>query len=240
MKAIEIKNVSKSFRTSWGTKQLCINDFSLTIDKGTIVVLMGPNGSGKTTLIKMLLSLLHCDTGDITLLGDTIQSMNARQAVGYLPELPQFPSYLTAEEFLRFVCSFCDISKEEKEKRIKEVLDEVGLWLQRSVIIQKYSKGMKKRLGIAQAIITNPEVLILDEPLDGLDPRGVHIFSRLMKQMREKGKTIFMTTHLLNEIEDYADKIGIIQEGKIVFESDIESLRDKQSLAELYMQFIKT
>jgi ABC-2 type transport system ATP-binding protein len=238
MPAIILNNIAKSFPTFFGPKKQFIKGLSLSIDEGTIAVLIGPNGSGKTTLIKLILSLLYTDEGRIKVLQSDMQDMNVRRVVGYLPEMPRFPGFLTAEAFLGCVCELNDMPTSTINNAVQTVLKKVELWEERSMPIRKYSKGMRKRLGIAQAIVNDPKVLILDEPLDGLDPCGVHMFSVIMKDMRAKGKTVFLTTHLLSQIEEYADKVAIINQGTIVFESLMSKLPDT-SLTDLYMRFVK-
>jgi ABC-2 type transport system ATP-binding protein len=238
MPAIILNNIAKAFPSFLGPKKQFIKGLSLSIDEGTIAVLIGPNGSGKTTLIKLILSLLYADEGRIEVLQADMQNMSVRRAVGYLPEMPRFPGYLTAETFLGCVGELNDMPKAMLNNAVQTILKKVELWEERKVPIRKYSKGMRKRLGIAQAIVNDPKVLILDEPLDGLDPCGVHMFSAIMKDMRAKGKTVLLTTHLLSEIEEYADKVAIIKEGTIIFESMMSKLQDT-SLTDLYMRFVK-
>ncbi|MBN1492581.1 MAG: ABC transporter ATP-binding protein [Candidatus Omnitrophica bacterium] len=238
MQTIEIKNVAKSFSNGVGRTKTFIRDLTFFVEKGSIVVLIGPNGSGKTTLIKMILSLLRTDKGTISVLGAATGTMDVRREIGYLPEVPRFPEYLNAEEFLQYVCQLNDMPRAQISSEISNVLERVELNKAATVPIRKYSKGMRKRLGIAQAIIGDPKVLILDEPLDGLDPCGAHIFSTIMKKTRAKGVTVLLTTHLLNEIEEYADKVAIIKEGTIIFEGMVNEIKDN-SLSELYMRVVK-
>jgi ABC-2 type transport system ATP-binding protein len=186
----------------------------------------------------LILSLLYADEGRIEVLRGDMRTMNVRRAVGYLPEMPNFPAHLTAETFLNCVAELYDIPRSNLNYSVQAVLKKVELWAARNMPIRKYSKGMRKRLGIAQAIVNDPAILILDEPLDGLDPCGIHMFSAIMKDMRAKGKTVLLTTHLLSEIEEYADKVAIINQGTIVFESMLNKLQDT-TLTELYMRFVK-
>lgn len=175
---------------------------------------IGPNGAGKTSTIKMLVGLSRPTSGDITITGGSPFDKEVRQKMGFMPESPLFYQYLTGGEFLDFVATLFGIS--DKESAINHVLKEVNLTPAKDKKIKNYSKGMLQRLGLAQAIINDPEILFLDEPLDGLDPLGRSEVKKIILSLKKRGKTIFINTHILGDVSEICDMVGIIDQGELI------------------------
>jgi ABC-2 type transport system ATP-binding protein len=189
---------------------------SLTVERGQIFGLLGQNGAGKTTLIKILLGITRLTDGAAQLLEEPAGAARVRRRVGYLPEDHRFPDYHTGASLLDFYGALLEVPRAERHKRIPEVLELVGLKGRMRYKIRTYSKGMKQRLGIAQAIFHNPEVIFLDEPTDGVDPVGRREIRALMQQLKDEGKTIFLNSHLLGEVELICDRVAILQRGEVI------------------------
>jgi ABC-2 type transport system ATP-binding protein len=197
---------------------------SIRVEKGQIYGLLGQNGAGKTTLIKVLLGIVKLTSGDATLLSHPAGNTEVRRRVGYLPEDHAFPNYHTGYSLMDFYGSLYGVPAAERKRRIPETLELVGIAGRMHSKIKTYSKGMKQRLGIAQALMHDPELIILDEPTDGVDPMGRREIRELMVQLKEKGHTIFLNSHLLGEVELVCDRVAILQQGKLVREGTIEEL----------------
>ena len=236
MSAVSVQNLSKSFRFNFIKKKTFIQDLSLSVSEGEIYCLVGPNGSGKTTLLKTIVGLLNKDAGDIHLLKSKSLSIDVKKKMGYLPDTPVFPPHMSAISFLNLVAELYQLEGEPIESEIVNVLKLVGLYSKRELEIKKYSKGMLKRLGFAQILLPNPELLVFDEPMDGLDPLGLEMFRGVIQKCREEGKTVLLTSHLLNEVEQFCDRVGFIKEGKIVFEESIAKNAKKGSLEKEYLK----
>jgi len=190
---------------------------------------LGPNGAGKTTTIKILMNLLKSDNGFAQINGIDITKPESRQLVGFLPEQPYYYDYLTGEEFLGYCGSLFRIKKPVLQKKIDELLEKVGLEDARNTHLGNYSRGMLQRIGIAQALINDPEILILDEPLSGLDPHGRKDLLEIIIEQRNKGNTIFFSSHILADAESFCDRIGIINDGVLIAEGNIDSVLDQES-----------
>jgi ABC-2 type transport system ATP-binding protein len=203
---------------------------SLQVDKGEIYGLLGQNGAGKTTLIKILLGITKATDGTAQLLGEPVGTPNVRKRVGYLPEDHRFPDYHTGYSLLDFYGSLLSVPREKRRQRAEEVLELVGLKGRMHYKIRTYSKGMKQRLGIAQAIIHEPDVIFLDEPTDGVDPVGRREIRELLHRLKAGGITIFLNSHLLGEVELICDRVGILQRGDMIREGDIQTLTKLQGL----------
>ncbi len=219
---LEVKNLEKSFG-----KLKAVNNISFTVEKGDIFGFLGPNGSGKTTTIRLILSLLKPDNGEIYINNLDIKNhfYASLSKVGALVEGPAFYEYLTAQENLEVFGSYCGGVKKEK---IEELLDLVGLSDRRRDKVSQYSLGMKQRLGIAQALLNDPDLIILDEPINGLDPQGIRDIRKIMNHLSEKGITIFLSSHILSEVEQTCNKVFIINKGKkIVAGSTSELIKNK-------------
>jgi ABC-2 type transport system ATP-binding protein len=203
---------------------------SLTVEHGEIFGLLGQNGAGKTTLIKILLGITKLTDGTAQLLDQSAGTPSVRRRVGYLPEDHRFPDYHTGASLLDFYGALLEVPAAERRKRIPEVLELVGLKGRMNYKIRTYSKGMKQRLGIAQAIFHNPEVVFLDEPTDGVDPVGRREIRAIMEQLKDEGKTIFLNSHLLGEVELICDRVVILQKGEVVREGAVSELTHLQNL----------
>lgn len=225
MSVIETRNLRKRYRRIEALKGV-----SLRVERGEIYGLLGQNGAGKSTLVKILLSIVRRTSGEATMLGEPVGTTRARQRVGYLPEDHQFPGYHSAESLLHFYGRLYGMSRHERNCRIPEMLELVGLRGRASTKIRTYSKGMKQRLGLAQAMFHDPELIILDEPTDGVDPVGRREIRTIMQRLKEKGKTIFLNSHLLSEVELICDRVGILQRGEMIREGDITTLTRQKGL----------
>ena len=208
--------LTKVFKDFWGRpKAKAVNDIDFEIKKGEVIGLLGPNGSGKSTTVKMILGLLYPTAGQLSVLGRSPQAVESKKEIGYLPEESYLYKYLTAEETLDFFGSLFDLSKEERERRIEQLLDMVGMSHARRRRVGEFSKGMARRIGLAQAMINDPEFLILDEPTSGLDPLGCKEVKDLILMLKKRGKTVLVTSHLLSDVEDVCDRVIILFGGKI-------------------------
>lgn len=196
------------------SKKSILKDVSFSLNKGEIFGFLGPNGAGKTTTIKILVGLLNPDKGEVKILGTSPKDEKIKNKIGFLPEQPYFYEHLTGEEFLDYTASLYGIK--DKKERIKYLLNEVGLYNERKKKLRNYSRGMLQRIGIANALISDPEILILDEPLSGLDPVGRKEMKDLIYKQKKEGKTVFFSSHILSDVEEICDKIGVIIEGKLV------------------------
>src|SRR5947209_7063566 len=197
---------------------------SLAVQPGEIFGLLGQNGAGKTTLVKVLLGVVAASDGRAEVLGQPTGTAAVRRRIGYLPEDHRFPDYHTAASLLDFYGALLDVPSAERRKRIPPVLELVGLKGRMHSKVRTYSKGMKQRLGIAQAIFRSPEIIFLDEPTDGVDPVGRREIRELMERLKEQGKTIFVNSHLLSEVELVCDRVAILRKGEVVQEGTVEAL----------------
>jgi ABC-2 type transport system ATP-binding protein len=216
MKALEIKGLKKSFRSNFLFKKYNIlKGIDLDVEKGEIYGFLGPNGAGKTTTIKCMLGLLIPDAGEILVDGQPAAHATARRRIGFLPENPYFYDYLTARELLYFSAALFNLPAAEVQERVAALIHRVGLSGHEDLKLRKFSKGMIQRLGLAQALVNDPDLLILDEPFSGLDPVGRKDLRTLILSLRDAGKTIFFSSHILQDMELMVDRVGIILEGAI-------------------------
>ncbi len=225
MPVIATENLAKQYG-----KIEALKGVTLQVEKGEIFGLLGQNGAGKTTMVKILLSITHASFGQAYLLGEPAGTVPVRKRVGYLPEDHRFPDYHTGYSLLDYYGVLLGVPRAERRPRIDEMLEVVGLKSRKKYKIRTYSKGMKQRLGIAQAIFHNPEVIFLDEPTDGVDPVGRREIRALMQQLKEEGKTIFLNSHLLGEVELICDRVGILEQGELIREGTIASLTQQRGL----------
>ena len=217
--------LTKVFKDFWGRpKAKAVNDIDFEIKKGEVIGLLGPNGSGKSTTVKMILGLLYPTAGQLSVLGRSPQAVESKKEIGYLPEESYLYKYLTAEETLDFFGSLFDLSKEERERRIEQLLDMVGVSHARRRRVGEFSKGMARRIGLAQAMINDPEFLILDEPTSGLDPLGCKEVKDLILMLKKRGKTVLVTSHLLSDVEDVCDRVIILFGGQIRAQGSMNDL----------------
>jgi ABC-2 type transport system ATP-binding protein len=216
---IETRNLVKQFG-----KIEALKGVSLSVDRGEIFGLLGQNGAGKTTLIKILLGITKASFGEAKLLDEPAGVAAVRKRVGYLPEDHHFPDYHTGFSLLDYYGALLEVPSAERRQRIDALLELVGLTGRMHYKIRTYSKGMKQRLGIAQAVFHQPAVIFLDEPTDGVDPVGRREIRDLMQQLKAEGKTIFLNSHLLGEVELICDRVAILQKGELVRQGDIATL----------------
>lgn len=218
---------TKALVKRYGSIQ-AIGGVSLDVFPGEIYGLLGQNGAGKTTLIKVLLGITKPTSGEAQLLHEPAGTASVRRRVGYLPEDHRFPEYHTGFSLLEFYGGLLGVPRRERQRRIPEMLELVGLKGRMHSKIRTYSKGMKQRAGLAQALFHDPEVIFLDEPTDGVDPVGRKEIRGLLQQLKQEGKTIFVNSHLLGEVELICDRVGILQKGEMIREGDIQTLTQQQ------------
>lgn len=231
---IQIRNLTKTYRDFWGRKKVqALNSLSLEVNKGEVFGLLGPNGSGKTTTMKLLLGLLFPTEGEISILGKSASDVSKNERIGYLPEESYLYRFLNAEETLDFYGRLFDISAEERKQRTNELIEMVGLQHARRRQLKEYSKGMTRRIGLAQALINNPDLVLLDEPTSGLDPEGSQDMKRLINDLRDKGKTVVMCSHLLADVQDVCDRIAILYGGELKELGRVEDLLKEQHETQL-------
>jgi ABC-2 type transport system ATP-binding protein len=233
--AIEAKGLTKAYKSEGGTV-LAVDHLDLTVERGSVFGLLGPNGAGKTTLIMMLTGLSLPTSGSAKVLGYDVvkESVKIRKNVGILPEGFGFYDHLTAEQNLHYIAALNDIPKEERRKRVGDVLAAVGLQEVKDRKLGGFSRGMKQRLGIAQALMKNPELLIFDEPTAGVDPEGARAFKDLVIRLSKEGKTVMLSTHLLFEVGPLCDTVAIINRGRFVVQGNVRELVGKLMAEEGY------
>jgi ABC-2 type transport system ATP-binding protein len=225
--AVHAENLSKFFRLGfWGRKVRAVHDVSFDVQRGEIFGLLGPNGAGKTTTIKMLLGFVKPSQGTATVGGEPAGSIEARRRMGYLPENPALYEYLTGVEYLRYAGRLAGLGRSEARQRSARLLEQVGLADRADRPIRRFSKGMVQRLGLAQAMIGDPELLILDEPMSGLDPIGRKDVRDLILRFRDEGRTIMFSTHILSDVEMICDRVAILIDGRVTDCGTLSSLLD--------------
>lgn len=226
--------LTKVFRDFWGRpKAKAVNDIDFEIHEGEVVGLLGPNGSGKSTTVKMILGLLYPTGGSLSVLGRSPRAVETKREIGYLPEDSYLYKYLTAEETLDFFGSLFNLSRAERANRIDQLLEMVGMAHARRRRVGEFSKGMARRIGLAQAMINDPSFLILDEPTSGLDPLGCKEVKDLIMTLKKRGKTVVITSHLLSDIEDICDRVIILYGGRVRATGTLNELltvRDEQRI----------
>jgi ABC-2 type transport system ATP-binding protein len=223
--AIVASNLTKVYRSRWSGREVrAVEDLSLSVRRGTTCGLLGPNGAGKTTFVKMLLSAVRQTAGSALIFGRNAADPEARRPIGYLPENHRFPTYFTGSGMLDFYASLSGLDAASRSRRIPELLTLVGLDNWGHVRIGKNSKGMLQRLGLAQAIIHDPTLLILDEPSDGVDPVGRRQIREILRKLEERGVTIFINSHLLQEVELFCEEVAILRKGRLVLTGRVEDL----------------
>ncbi|HOW84703.1 MAG TPA: ABC transporter ATP-binding protein [Candidatus Aminicenantes bacterium] len=229
--AIRIEDLRKTFRIGFIPKtRPILKGITFSVREGEIFGYLGPNGAGKTTTIKCLLDLIHPDAGTIAIFGRPAASPRAREVLGFLPENPYFYDYLSAREFLAFTADLFGLGRAEKEERIARLLKLVGLARAADLPLRKYSRGMLQRAGLAQALINEPKLVVLDEPLGGMDPLGRKEIRDIIVRFRDEGKTVLFTSHILQDIEMICDRVAIIVGGRIVKEGGLRDLVSEKVL----------
>ncbi|RME78807.1 MAG: ABC transporter ATP-binding protein [Planctomycetota bacterium] len=222
---IEIENLRKIYRSGFFLRpKIAVDNLSFSVSSNQIFGFLGQNGAGKTSTIKILVGLSHPTSGDVKVLGKTVRQVEMRKLLGYVPEAPYFYEYLTPYEAMRFYGSLHEIPNSILKKRIPELLKLVELEEHQHRRIRTFSKGMRQRLGIAQALVNDPQLVIMDEPSSGLDPLGRKLVKDIIVKLKEEGKTIFFSSHVLPDVEAICDEIALIHKGKLIQKGSIDDL----------------
>jgi ABC-2 type transport system ATP-binding protein len=230
---IQIVKLTKIFRDFWHrAKVRALNELTFTVRQGEVFGLLGPNGAGKSTCIKLLLGLLFPTRGAIRIFGRLPRDIRVKTRIGFLPEETYLYPYLNARETLDFFGRLNRIPRRERQRRVDALIDMVGLAPARNRPIREYSKGMTRRIGIAQALINDPELILLDEPTTGLDPIGTREVKDLIAQLRDRGKTILLCSHLLADVQDVCDRIGVLYGGRLCAEGHVSELLARRNLTQ--------
>ncbi|GAB7026533.1 ABC transporter ATP-binding protein [Geotalea toluenoxydans] len=224
MNAIEITGLCKQFTGKRMAKVDALKDLELTISAGEVFGFLGPNGAGKSTTIKLLMGLLRPTSGTTKIMGMDTGNAESRRSVGYLPENPAFYDYLSAEEYIAFVGSQFRMQKALLAQRSEEVLRRLDLWEARKRPMRSYSKGMVQRVGLAQALVHDPDVYILDEPMSGLDPIGRALVKDIVLDLKQRGKSVFFSTHITDDVEKVCDRVGVINKGRMLVVDRVETI----------------
>jgi ABC-2 type transport system ATP-binding protein len=227
---IEIKDLTKDYETGFLRKRKvrALDGLSLSVYHGEIFGFLGANGAGKTTTLKLLMRLIYPTAGSARILGSDMSEVAMHDRIGYLPENPYFYDYLTAREFLEYCGELFGYDRSERRKRAEHLLSRVHLDKKRwDTQLRKFSKGMLQRVGLAQAIINNPEIVFLDEPMSGLDPIGRREVRDLIASLRQEGKTVFMCSHILSDIEVLCDRVAILNHGRLAHIGHLDDLRQR-------------
>ncbi len=236
MDALQLKSVNKTYETR-ATMTRAVSNLSFTVKSGTVFGFLGPNGAGKTTTMKMMVGLVHPLSGTISIFGERAGTMPAARHIGFLPENPTLYRYLSALELVTMHGQLMGLTKTASAKEARRLLDIVGLRDAQNRRIREYSKGMVQRTGLAIALIGDPNLLFLDEPFDGLDVLGRFEMKTLIQTLRQDKKTIFFNSHILSDVEELCDNIGIIDQGKLLECGPIKTFIGKSQTLEQY--FVK-
>jgi ABC-2 type transport system ATP-binding protein len=223
--AVEVRGLTKKFLLEWTRKRLiALENLDLDIPPGSIFGLLGPNGSGKSTTMKLMLGLIRPSAGEVRIFGHPAGSVAAREKIGFLPENPYFPHYLTGREFLGYCGKLCGMRGPELTEKVDQLLERVAMTDAGRRRLKTYSKGMLQRIGLAQALIHDPALLVLDEPTSGVDPQGSRFIRDLMLQLKEEGRTIIFSSHLLEQVEAVSEQVAILHRGKKIQEGSLTDL----------------
>ena len=235
--AVEVKNLVKDFKGALGVKDVrAVKDVSLQIAPGEVYGLIGPNGSGKSTTMKAVLGLVAPTSGATSIFGRNSLKVDSRNAVGFLPENPYFYKHLTAAETVRFYGKLCGMRGRKLKERIGELLELVGLQDARDRRLRGFSKGMLQRIGLAQAMVQDPRLLVLDEPTAGVDPTGSRQIRDLILELKNRGITVFLCSHLLEQVQQVCDRVGIIHQGVLVNEGRLDELISVENRTEIILE----
>lgn len=229
MNAIEVTNISKTYTSSFRKSKVdALVNLNLSVPARSIFGLLGPNGAGKTTLIKILLSICFPTSGTAKILNEDTGNYKLKYRIGYLPENHKFPSYLSGGEAMKFFGMLSGLDGLYLDKKIDELLELVKMIQWKKLKVKGYSKGMMQRLGIAQSLINDPELIFLDEPTDGVDPIGRKEIRDILADLKAKNKTVFLNSHLLSEVEMVSDRVAILNKGKLIREGTVKELTEKK------------
>jgi ABC-2 type transport system ATP-binding protein len=235
--AVTVRCVTKTFPLPFHRQQVvAVRDLTFEVAPGEVYGLLGPNGSGKSTTLKIILGLVSPTLGETEIFGINSALVRSREAVGFLPENPYFYKYLTGEETLRFFGRLCGLRGGALEKRIDELIDLVGLTNARTRRLGTYSKGMLQRIGLAQALINDPKLVVLDEPTAGVDPAGSRAIRDLIVDLKKRGIAILLSSHLLGQVQEICDRVGILADGVLVREGHLEELIAIENQTELVLE----
>ncbi len=225
MDAVSISDVHKSFPGHWGRGGVyAVKGVSLSITEGGVYGLIGPNGSGKSTLMKLLVGLLAPDAGECRVFGRPATAIANRREIGFLPENPYFYKFLTGFETVRFYGRLCGLRGAALQQRTQELLELVGLEDAANRRLRGYSKGMLQRIGLAQALVQNPRLLVLDEPTAGVDPIGSRTIRDIILNIKQQGVTVFLCSHLLEQVQEICDRVGVLYQGCLIAEGSMDEL----------------
>ncbi len=233
---VQIENIRKVFRVGfWGRRVTAVDQLSLDVQRGEVFGFLGPNGAGKTTTIKMLMGLIYPTSGQARIFGHAVGDPAAKAKLGFLPESPYFYDYLTSREFLNFYGHLFGLWGGSLDKRVDELLELVGMSHAKDLQLRKFSKGMLQRVGIAQALINDPELVVLDEPMSGLDPIGRKEVRDLIFRLKESGKTVMFSSHILHDAELLCDRVAMIMKGRLVACGQVSELIQQGTTHEVEM-----
>jgi ABC-2 type transport system ATP-binding protein len=228
---VRVDGLVKDFRPGFGLRRKrVLHGISFEVKRGEVFGFIGPNGAGKTTTLKVLLGLIRASAGRVELLGRDAGDADSRRHMGFAPESPYFYDFLTGREILSFYARLCDVPQPRIAARVDEVLALVGLSAAGDARLRTYSKGMLQRVAVAQAVVHDPSVLFLDEPMSGLDPVGRKEIRDLITRLNAEGKTVFMNTHILSDVEMLCDRVAIIVNGRIAYQGELEALQGDRRL----------
>lgn len=235
--AICIQNLTKDFAVGMRGKKLrAVDDLCLEVGDNEIFGLLGPNGSGKSTTIKIILGLLEASKGTCEIYGRPSKLVDARRSVGFLPEAPYFYRYLTGRELVRYYARICMVSRVKIDSAVDSVIKLVGMTEAADRRVGTYSKGMLQRIGLAQSLVHDPQLVILDEPTAGVDPLGSAAIAEIVRELKRRGKTVLLSSHLLAQIEGLCDRVAILHRGKLVREGRIDDLVEEKDAESLVVQ----
>jgi ABC-2 type transport system ATP-binding protein len=231
VRALATHELTKAYAVGFWRKRpyLALDRLTLEVDAGEVFGFLGPNGAGKTTTLKLLMQLVFPTSGDAEMLGRPLGDLSVKRRLGYLPENPYFYDYLTAEELLAYFAGLFGYSRAESRARASRLLDEVGVGAERRMQLRKFSKGMLQRVGIAQALLNDPELVIFDEPMSGLDPLGRRDVRALILRLRDRGCTVFFSSHVLSDAEALCSRVAILARGRLVASGRLTEMRPFQA-----------
>ena len=229
MGVIETKNLTKEYRVGfWQKRVQVLSDLNLSVGQGEIFGYLGPNGAGKTTTLKLLMGLVEPTSGEARILGQPLGDVGIKQQVGFLPEQPYFYEYLTGRELLNFYGQLVGLDRFDRRERVHKLASQLRIESALDLPLRKYSKGMLQRIGLAQALLNDPKLVLLDEPMSGLDPIGRRQVRDLLLGLKEDGKTVFFSSHIIPDVEMVCDRVGILVSGRLVASGSLDDLLEAQ------------
>ena len=235
--AVSVEGLTKVFRTPFRKQSItAVRNLNLRVETGEVYGLLGPNGSGKSTTLKMILGIVSPTKGRTQIFGSDSSEVATHESVGFLPENPYFYKFLTGAETLRFFGKLCRLRGSDLKDRVQELLDLVGLTEARNQRLSTYSKGMLQRIGLAQALINQPALIVLDEPTAGVDPAGSRDIRNLIVDLKTRGVTVLLSSHLLGQVQEICDRVGILAKGALVREGHLEELLAIEDRTELVLE----